>query len=244
MQFLTRRDLAAAGTALALAGFSSLPAMAQDRPTVPRIMVTGEGEASIRPDMAILSLTVMREADTAAEALRQNNEAMTAVTAAMKEASIEARDLQTGSLQISPQYNYPSSSNPGQSPKVSSYQVMNTLVVRVRNLDALGGLIDRAVELGVNQGAGITFTNDDPSSAITQARRQAVADAIDRAKTLAEASGTQIGNILEISEQAQHARPMPIEARVFRAQPAGDGVPLEFGENTYRVNVDVTFQLK
>ncbi len=75
-------------------------------PPSPRIMVVGQGESTIAPDLALLSLSVMREAPTAREALTANNDAMAAVISAMKAAGIEERDLQTAGVQIAPRYNY------------------------------------------------------------------------------------------------------------------------------------------
>ena len=93
---------------LALAAAIAFPAMAgaTDLPTPPRIIVSGEGEATVAPDLAILTLSVMREAKTARAALDANNDAMAAVIAAMKSAGIKDRDLQTAGIQISPRYNY------------------------------------------------------------------------------------------------------------------------------------------
>ena len=66
--------------ALGLAAMMALPAVASAaEPIQPRIVVTGEGEATVAPDMAILSLSVMREAKTAREALDVNNAAMAEV---------------------------------------------------------------------------------------------------------------------------------------------------------------------
>jgi len=219
-----------------------LAAQAQEQGrTQPRIMVAGEGEAAVAPDMAILTLAVMQEADTAREALDANNEAMAAVLAAMKEAGIEPRDLQTAGLQINPRYVYPQ--NGGGEPRITGYQVSNTLTVRVRDLASLGQIIDRSVTLGVNQGGGISFTNDDPSAALTEARKRAVADAVDRARTLAEAAGVELGSIIEMSESAQVPPPMPLGAKAFRMEAQADAVPVEAGENTYRVQVNVTFEI-
>ncbi|MEP4104248.1 MAG: SIMPL domain-containing protein, partial [Nitratireductor sp.] len=81
----------------------ALPAIAADQPS-PRIQVSGEGEAALKPDLAVLTLSVMREADSAREAMSAANQAMEAVIAAMKEAGIAARDLQTAGLQINPRY--------------------------------------------------------------------------------------------------------------------------------------------
>lgn len=210
----------------------------------PRVVVTGEGETAIAPDMAIVSLAVMREADTARAALDANNEAMNAVIAAMKEAGIEQRDIQTAGLQINPRYVYPQNNDGEQQPRIVAYQVSNTLTVRVRDIAAVGEIIDRSVTLGVNQGGNITFTNDDPATATTEARKRAVEDAVTRARTLAEAAGVELGRILELSEQSFAPPPVPLGGRAYRMEAAADAVPIEAGENTYRVQVNVTFELK
>ena len=72
----------------------------------PRIIVNGEGKASAAPDLVLLSLSVMREAKTAYEALNSNTDAMKAVIAATKTAGVAERDLQTANIQIQPRYNY------------------------------------------------------------------------------------------------------------------------------------------
>ena len=47
-----------------------------------------------------------------------------------------------------------------------------------------------------------------------------VADAIAKAKTLAEAAGVSLGNVLEISEPNPIAPPMPMAQAKFRADAA------------------------
>ena len=230
---------------LALAAAIAFPAMAgaADLPTPPRIIVSGEGEATVAPDLAILTLSVMREAKTAREALDANNDAMAAVIAAMKAAGIADRDLQTAGIQINPRYNYTNKPDGSQEAELVAYQVTNTLSVRVRDVDKTGDILDKAVSLGVNQGGGISFTNDDPGATVTEARKKAVADAMAKAKTLAEAAGVSIGRVLEITDQNIAPSPMPINAKAFDAA-AGARVPVQAGENSYNVQVTVTFELK
>lgn len=234
---------------LALAAALVLPTFAQAQPQpplVPKIVVTGEGESTMAPDMALLSLGVMREAATAREALTANNDAMAAVIAAMKAAGVADRDLQTAGLNINPRYDYPSRPRPdgSQEAKLVAYQVTNTLSVRVRDLEKLGEIIDRSVSLGVNQGSSIAFTNDDPAAALTEARKRAVADARTKAETLAEASGVGIGRVLEISEQSFVQPPQPFMAKAMvREQAADASVPVEAGENAYKIAVTVTFEI-
>jgi uncharacterized protein YggE len=230
--------------ALAFAAAIALPAVAgaADMPPPPRVMVLGEGESAIAPDMALLSLSVMREAETARAALDANNDAMAAVIAAMKAAGVADRDLQTAGIQINPRYDYTNRPDGTQEAKLVAYQVTNTLSVRVRNLASTGEIIDKAISLGVNQGGGISFTNDDPSAALKEARKRAVADAMDKAKTLAEAAGVSLGRVIEISEQSYNQPPMPYMAKALPAEDAS--VPIAAGENAYRVQVNVTFELR
>jgi len=229
---------------LALAAALALPvaAVAAEPGPPPHIVVSGEGEATVAPDLALISLSVMREAKTAREAMDANNDAMAAVIAAMKAFGIEERDLQTAGIQINPRYNYTNKSDGSQEAELVAYQVTNTLSVRLRDIDKAGEVLDKAVTLGVNQGGNITFSNEDPAATVTQARKKAVADAVAKAKTLAEAAGVGLGRVLEISDQNTRPAPMPIQAKAFDA--AGAAAPVQAGENAYTVQVTVTFELK
>ena len=227
--------------AAVLPAHSALAEEAAPRQPSPRISVTGEGEVSVAPDMAILNLTVLREAETARAALSANSDAMKQVLAALKEAGIAERDLQTAGLNIQPRYAQPGKDRNGE-PKITGYSVSNALTVRVRNLADAGGILDKAVGLGVNQGGGIAFVRDDMKPTLTEARKRAVADAVARAKTLAEAADVKLGRILSIEEQSIMARPLPYGGAV-RMAASDAAVPLASGENTYRTQVNVIFEI-
>ncbi|WP_370637246.1 SIMPL domain-containing protein [Phyllobacterium chamaecytisi] len=220
-------------------------ALADETPR-PRIVVTGEGQAASAPDMAIISLVVLQEKPTAREALTANNEAMAKVLDAMKKAGIAERDLQTSGFNIEPRYVYPDNKDntqPPEAPKIVGYAVSNSLTVRVRDLKKVGDILDQSVTLGVNQGGNLTFTNDKPEAIVEEARKNAVANALAKAKTLTEAADVGLGKVIEISEQSYSPRPMPMgQAKMMAAAPA-DSVPVATGENTYNVNVNVTFEL-
>jgi len=236
-------SLAFATTALMAVPFAALA----DEAPRPRITVTGEGQASAAPDMAVLSLVVLQEKPTAREALTANNEAMAKVLDAMKKAGIAERDLQTSGFSIDLRYVSPDNKDntqPPEAPKIVGYAVSNSLTVRVRDLKKVGDILDQSVTLGVNQGGNLTFTNDKPEAVVEEARKKAVANAMAKAKTLTEAAGVSLGKVVEISEQSYSPRPMPMgQAKMMTAAPA-DSVPVATGENTYNVNVNVTFELK
>ncbi len=242
--------LAASFSTIVLAGAFSLPAFAQENQmtTQPaRIAVTGEGMMTASPDMAILNLSVLRQAKTAREAMTANNEAMTKVLDAMKKAGIEDRDLQTGGINIQPIYVYPDDKNNLKEPIITGYSISTSLTVRVRDLANVGKILDESVTLGVNQGGDLNLVNDNPSAVINEARKRAVADAIAKAKTLADAAGVGLGRVVEISELSRPPMPMPIARGQFRTMLAAapdNSVPIAAGENSYNVSVNVVFEIK
>ncbi len=197
--------------------------------------------------MAVVNLTVLREAATAREALDANNKAMADVLAAMKGFDIDEKDLQTSGFSIQPRYVY-ADPNKGETfePKITGYAVMNTLGVRVRDLTKVGNVLDQSVTLGVNQGGDIMFLKDNDTAVLEEARKKAVESAIAKAKTITSTAGVSIGRILEMSEQSYQPGPIPmIRAEMAMAKMADAGsVPVAAGQNSYRVTVNVTFEIK
>ncbi|MBY5318394.1 DUF541 domain-containing protein [Rhizobium leguminosarum] len=240
----TRTVLMTALLALPLA--AAAPAFAQEaKPREPVISVTGDGESSVAPDMAIVNLAVVKQAKTAREALDENNKAMNEVLAALKSGGIAERDLQTSGFSIQPQYNYPQPvDGQQQQPQLIGYQTINSVTVRLRDLAKLGAVIDQSVTLGINQGGDIQFTNDKPDAAIEEARKAAVADAVKRAKTLSEAAGVKLGRILEINENVPRAMPQPVYRATMMKEASDAAVPVQGGENNYNVSVTVTFAIE
>lgn len=219
---------------------------ASDTGAQPQIRVTGEGRATLVPDMAMLQLMVTREGATAREALDANSAAMQGVLAAMREADIGERDLQTAQFSIQPRYRHhrPDAAGQQEPPEIVGYTVSNSVLVRVRDLAQVGAILDKSVSLGVNQGGNIEFLNDDASAALEQARVAAVKDALQRAATLTAAAGVKSGRILEISEQSHRPRPMPMaRAEMVMSADAGS-VPIAGGENTYSVTVAIILALE
>jgi uncharacterized protein YggE len=209
------------------------------------ITVSGNGEAHAAPDTAVITLAVTKQEKTARESLDANNKAMTSVLDALNADGIEPRDLQTSGFSIQPVYNYPQNSDGSQSPpELVGYQTTNSLTIRLRDLAKAGAVIDKSVTLGINQGGDIRFINDDTKPILATARGEAVKDAMEKAKQLADAAGIGLGRILEINESMSSPLPVPMEmARMAKAD-APASVPMAPGENTYNVSVNVTFEIK
>ena len=217
---------------------------AQAEPERPVIAVTGTGQASAAPDLALVSFSIVTQEKDAGTALSGNNAAMAKVLEAMKARGIEPRDLQTSGFAINPQYVYPQNKEgENHPPQLVGYQVANTLSVRVRQIDKLGEILDQAVTLGVNQGGGIQFSFDKPEALQEEARKAAVADAVAKACTLAQAAGVTLGKVVDLREQSGRVEPVPMMARAMAKDMAAEAVPVAAGESSVSVNVDMQFEI-
>ncbi|MGG7519079.1 SIMPL domain-containing protein [Allorhizobium undicola] len=220
------------------------PAFAQEgREARPVLNVVGEGQVSVAPDMAIVQLGVVSEGKSADEALAANSRSMAKVLQALKDGGLAERDLQTSGFQIMPLYRQDQPDKPPQAPSIEGYSVSNGLTVRVRDLQKLGGVIDRSVKLGVNQGGSVEFTNDKPDEALDRARKAAVEDAMRRARILAEAAGVKLGPAISIQESGTNPVAAPMAMKAAMRNAAAEAVPIAAGENSYRVTVSMAFSL-
>ncbi|MDJ0826839.1 MAG: SIMPL domain-containing protein [Rhodobacter sp.] len=213
----------------------ALPIWAQE--TAPgRLTVTGEGRVESVPDMATITLGVTSEARTAADAMRETSKATAAVLGRLASAGIEDRDMQTRDLSLSPVWDSRSSSSP---PKIVGFQARNTVVVRVRALDALGGILDEVIEAGANLFQGLSFGLQEPGPVHDEARRRAVAEARRKAALYAEAAGLSLGAVLELNEAGGSPRPMMLERAAMAS-----AVPIAAGEVAIQAAVSMVFEIR
>ena len=89
---------------------------------------------------------------------------------------------------------------------------------------------------------GITWTVDDPSKALEDARSAAMQDAKSRAETLAKSGGVDLGKVLSIVESSQNVSP-PVYEGGSKDESAAPGISVEPGTEAIGVNVDVVYEL-
>lgn len=204
-----------------------------------RISVTGEAKVAAAPDMAVIRVGVSEEAPTAAEALALMNERGESILARLSEAGIEGRDIQTSDLTVGPIYD-PRSDGYGE--KITGFSAQTLFVVRVRQIDALGQVIDSVVRAGgANLLRSVSFTLAEPRPAMDDARRAAVADGRAKAELLAEAAGVTLGPLVSLDEGFGSGMPMPA-LESFRMDAAG-AVPIAQGEVMVEAQVTMVYAI-
>jgi uncharacterized protein YggE len=119
-----------------------------------RVIVTGEGDVAVAPDHAQITGGVTTRAKSVKEATDTNSKAMAAVTAALLEAGIEQKDIQTLRFSIQPVY---APQGPNTEPKLSGYSVSNQVRVKIRQIGKIGEILDRLIAAGATDLGNIAF---------------------------------------------------------------------------------------
>ena len=208
----------------------------------PGISVSGSGSAFGEPDIAVLSLGVEAEATGVAEARSQAAEAMNAMLDALKAGGVASEDIQTTRFSVQPRYDFTERRQ-----ILVGFTVNNMVTAKIRSIDDTGDLIDAAIEAGCDLARinSLRFTIDDPSALEDEARLEAMAEALSKAETLAQAAGVELGAPRSISEGGG-AVPIQfngIELSRLAADEAG-GTSIELGELEVRVDVQLVYGLE
>jgi len=200
------------------------------------ISVGGTGTVSMTPDIGWFTASVVTQAATAAQAEEQNNDAMSKVISALKNAGIAEKDMQTVEFSLSPVY--ADSKEPGTAPILVGYSVRNSIRVTVNDVSAVGKMLDVAISNGANEMSGIYFGLSDAKAlqAQSQALDLAVKDANNKAKAIANAMGVNLVGPISISLGYYYE---PVRMDVTKAQ--ASAVPITPGQQQYTVNVQFAY---
>lgn len=227
-----------ARTALAAIMIAAMASTASAQTLQPTVSVTGEASISVPPDVAQIDSGVTTEAKTAREASEANNKAMAGVLQALKNSGLAEKDIQTSRLSLSPQ------SVPGRNPnapfQITGYRASNRVTVTIRDITKVADTIDVLVGAGANEISGISFAVSKASKLLDDARAEAMADARRKAEIYARAANITLGAPVSISEETA---PGPVPYRKMAGAMAASA-PVAQGEETLRVSVSVSYELK
>lgn len=229
------RTLAALAVSAAVAAALAVPDARAE--AARHLTVSGQGRVEVAPDMAVVTIGVRTQADTARAALSANSQQMAAVLARLRATGIEPRDIQTGALSLGPLYEYPDS----RAPRLVGFEASNEVVVRVRALDTVGAVLDTAVEDGANTLGGLVFTLAEPGPVRDAALAAAVREARRKAEIMAESAGVTLGPVVSITEAGGFDGPQPMP-RMAMAE-AAPAVPVEAGAIGYSATVTMVWSL-
>ncbi len=222
----------------------------------------GSGKVTAAPDTAVVNIGVETREVNPKLAVERNTQEMTGLVGTLKGFGISEADLQTSNFnirfeRIEPHWPVAQSAPAPVSGKSAAagaeaarpekatiegvFVVTNTLNVTVRELAKLGEVLSASTAAGANSVWGVDFRIDKPEPLMAEARDKAVADALEKAKRLAQASGITLGRLVAVEESGRGG-PMPVGA-MFSAREAKSAVPIEAGSLEVTADVVLRFAL-
>ncbi len=222
-------------------GFVSSPVRAQvastGNPAPSGLTVSGTGEVRVRPDIARLDLGVQTQSKDPRRAASLNAIRAGRIIAAVRGAGIPARDIQTTSYYLSPQYQYAQRTGKA---TLTGYEASNQVRVTVRRVEDAGRVLDAAIKAGANTSSGVSFDLNDRNTARDAALRIAAADASRKARVLATAFGLGAVRLLSVNESNTDA-PRTFTYNSATASTISAPTPVSPGEITISASITATY---
>lgn len=222
----------------------------------PQITVSGQGEIAAKPDIAMISYSVIEDGKTPAEAQTKATEKWNKAIEYLKSVGVAEKDIKTTGYFLNPKYDYtqadricsPGFCPPAGNPVLVGYTITQTAEVKVRDLAKAGDILSGIGGLGVQNVNGLNFTFDDPEKMMAEARQKAIADAKGKAQVLANDLGVRLVRISSFQEGGNSPMYYAREMATNQAKGAMDAVApapaLPTGENKLFSNVTITYEIR
>jgi uncharacterized protein YggE len=231
----------AATLALIVATLTGCAALQGTDDAPPRILTaTGTGRVSMRPDTAVVQVGAETRAPSLADATADVSRRISAVLERVKALGVAEGDITTVTYAIDPVIAQRRSEE--EAARILGYRVANVVQLRIRQLDAVGRVMDAAVAGGANTIRGLTFTIGDPQAVEAQARAVAVQNATAKARQLAQAAGVTLGELVLLSEGVAMPVPRFIGPRAAADIAVAPG-PVEPGQLEIAVTVTANYRI-
>ncbi len=207
------------------------------------ISVSGTGIVTVRPDTASITFAVVTRNERAMLAANENAHIMTMVNEVLLHVGIAKEDIATNDYRLYQDSFYNSDTR---KTEYTDYVVSNNVSITVKKIDTVGDVIDAVLATGVNRLTDVSFYAKDTEKAYDEARKLAVQEALSTATILAEAAGTSIGKVVNISENSGSGGTYGNYARKEMAMvsSADYSTPIAPGSTEVSVTVNIAVELK
>lgn len=171
------------------------PAAPYGTPETPRVAVRGEARLEVDPEIARISIAIGARGTDRRSALADLTRRNADVLALIKTYGDAVEKLETGAFSISPEL-----TRHGRGERVRAYHGSVHLTAELSDFTALGELTTRLADLELTRVSGPWWSLRPDSPAHGEARRQAVREAVQRAREYAEALGARLAALVELAD--------------------------------------------
>jgi hypothetical protein len=204
------------------------------------LSTSGQAMIKMKPDKVTLSLGVETTNKTADAALESNSNLMNKTLLALKKVGVNESEINTGSFDISPNYNYTQSGRGD----LIGFTARNSIVIESFNNNATSNWIDTAIASGANNINSIDFTisNGRLEQVKNSLIKPAIENAREKANIAASALGLKINGIksIKILEPATSSS-LPQQEFAAKTLTSKPSTPIIPGEQTISQGVDIIF---
>ncbi|MBT2470476.1 SIMPL domain-containing protein [Streptomyces sp. ISL-66] len=176
-------------------------------PEVPRVAVRGEATLEVDPEIARIGITVSARGTDRRTALEDLTRRNNAVLDLVKSYGDPVEKLETGAFSITPELG-----RHGRGERIRAYHGRVHLIAELNDFTTLGELTTRLADLELTQVDGPWWTLRPTSPAHGEARRQAVLEAVQRAREYAAALGAELAALVELADLGAENAPIPFQA--------------------------------
>ncbi|MFJ9036399.1 SIMPL domain-containing protein [Streptomyces sp. NPDC102406] len=190
-------------------------------PDAPRLAVRGEAHLEAEPELARIGITTQARGTDRRTTLDDLTRRNTTVLDLIKGYGEAVEKLETGAFSLTPEF-----TKHGRGERVRTYHGRVHITAELSDFTALGELTTRLADLDLTRVDGPWWSLRPTSPVHARARRQAVHDAVQRAREYAEALGTTLAALVDLTDTGADAPAwMSHEGSrgLFRAARAADG---------------------
>ena len=211
------------------------------------ILTEGTAEVMGQNDSATIFIAVVTDGRKLEQAGSENADKTKAVITAINGLNIKHFKLETSNYRVTPQRDYKA-----RPPKITGYEVSNAIVVTLEGFENqplskhVSKIVGKALESGANAIQRIQFYLKDKSALEKKALKLATQEAMERAKTLAQAAGVTLKGIVSLSTQPMYSPPQPhmLRAAEMKSDAGAMAPPMEIGESRIRVQVSIAYEIE
>ncbi|MGH4027572.1 SIMPL domain-containing protein [Actinomycetota bacterium Odt1-20B] len=164
-------------------------------PQAPRLAVRGEAHLEVDPELARIGVTVSARGSDRREALSDLSRRNTTALDLIKTYGDAVEKLETGAFSITPEL-----TKRGKGERIRTYHGRVHITAELTDFTALGELTTRLADLDLTRVDGPWWSLRPTSPAYAAARRQAVQEAVQRAREYAQAIGADLAALLELAD--------------------------------------------
>ncbi|MFF9911059.1 SIMPL domain-containing protein [Streptomyces sp. NPDC013457] len=206
-------------------------------PEAPQVAVRGEARLDVDPEVARIGVTVSARGTDRAATLSDLTRRNTLALDLVKSYGDAVEKLETGAFSITPE-----PGRHGRGERIRAYQGRVHLTVELTDFTALGELTTRLADLELTRVDGPWWALRPDSPSYAEARRTAVREAVARARAYAEALGTSLAALLELSDTGLVAPQAAVGGMrmAFAADASDAPPPLDLEPQLQTVTAEVT----